>query len=109
MKAFAVLAVLLAVAVSGCGGSSSSGGSNHGDAVAGKRVFLSAGCGRCHSLKAAGTQGLLGGPLDGASLKYDFVLARVRAGGGGMPSYAKKLSESQIEDLAAFVVAATKR
>jgi mono/diheme cytochrome c family protein len=76
---------------------------------AGKRVFLSAGCGRCHSLKAAGTKGFVGGPLDGASLKFDFVVARVRAGGGGMPSYAKKLSESQIENLAAFVVAATKR
>jgi sulfite dehydrogenase len=108
MKAFALLA-LLAVAVSACGGSSSSGGSKRGDAVAGKRVFLSAGCGRCHSLKAAGTRGLLGGPLDGASLQHDFVLARVRAGGGGMPSYANKLSESQIENLVAFVVAATKR
>jgi mono/diheme cytochrome c family protein len=60
-------------------------------------------------LKAAGTKGFVGGPLDGASLKFDFVVARVRAGGGGMPSYGKKLSESQIENLAAFVVAATKR
>ena len=108
MKAFAVLAVL-AVAASGCGGSSSSGESNRGDADAGRGVFLSAGCGRCHSLKAAGTKGFLGGPLDGTSLKYDFVVARVRGGGGGMPSYGKKLSESQIENLAAFVVAASKR
>jgi mono/diheme cytochrome c family protein len=60
-------------------------------------------------LKAAGTKGFVGGPLDGASLGHDFVVARVRAGGGGMPSYGKKLSESQIENLAAFVVAATKR
>jgi mono/diheme cytochrome c family protein len=107
MKSLAVLAVM-AVAAAGCGGSSSSGGSNRGNETAGKRVFLSAGCGSCHTLKAAGTSGVIGGPLD-ASLTFDRVVARVRGGGGGMPSYAKKLSASQIESVAVFVVAATKR
>ena len=98
--------VLVAVAASACGGS---GSTNAGDPVAGKRIFVSAGCGKCHSLKAAGTSGIIGGPLDGIPHPFDDVVARVRDGGGGMPSFRKKLSPADIDDVAAFVAAATKK
>ncbi len=96
----------LVVAAAGCGGSSSE--TVRGNAVEGKRVFLSAGCGQCHTLKAAHTIGLSGGPLDGVPLTTGFVADRVRKGGGGMPSFDKKLNRQQIDDLAAFVVTASK-
>jgi plastocyanin len=37
---------------------------SHGDAAAGKAVFLSAGCGDCHTLANAGTSGTIGPSLD---------------------------------------------
>jgi mono/diheme cytochrome c family protein len=74
------------------------------NAAAGATVFKTAGCGSCHTLKAAGADGQLGPNLD--SLRPDFatVRAKVEQGGGGMPSFAGQLSPAQIRDVAAFVV-----
>ena len=73
------------------------------NAAAGASVFKTAGCGSCHTLKAAGADGQLGPNLD--SLRPDFatVQAKVEDGGGGMPSFSGQLSPAQIRDVAAFV------
>lgn len=79
------------------------GGSAQGDATAGKAVFTSAGCGGCHTLKAAGSSGNVGPNLD--DLKPDFarVKRQVENGGGAMPAFKDQLSTKQIADVSAYV------
>ena len=78
-----------------------------GDAavVAGKEVFLSAeaGCGSCHTLADAGTDGSIGPNLDEAKPPAELVVDRATNGQGVMPSFKGKLTEQQIDDLAAYV------
>lgn len=78
-----------------------------GDAAAGKQVFESAGCVACHTLAAAGATGTVGPNLDEAKPPYDLVVERVTNGKGPMPAFKDQLSEQQIQDVAAFVVAST--
>jgi mono/diheme cytochrome c family protein len=73
------------------------------DAVAGAKVFASAGCGSCHTLAAAKSSGQVGPNLDQAQPGYDQVVQKVRNGGGGMPAFGGQLSEQEISDVAAFV------
>jgi mono/diheme cytochrome c family protein len=79
------------------------------DAGAGRAVFGSAGCGTCHTLRAAGANGQIGPNLDSLSPTYAQVRAKVRRGGGGMPSFAGRLSAAQIRDVAAFVATSAGR
>ncbi|HVN60916.1 MAG TPA: c-type cytochrome [Gaiellaceae bacterium] len=78
-----------------------------GDPVAGKKVFLSAGCGGCHTLKDAGTTGTVGPNLDEKKPPLQLVLTRVTYGKSPMPSFKGQLTEQQIADVAAYVVQAT--
>jgi mono/diheme cytochrome c family protein len=73
--------------------------------AAGANVFSSAGCGSCHTLKAAGSSGVIGPNLDSLKPGFQQVRAKVIAGGGGMPSFGGRLSATQIRDVAAFVAA----
>jgi mono/diheme cytochrome c family protein len=78
-----------------------------GDPVAGKAVFANAGCGACHTLKAAGATGTVGPNLDQLKPTYDKILHQVEVGGGPMPAFKGSLSTKQIQDVAAFVFAST--
>ena len=73
------------------------------DPTAGKAVFATAGCGSCHTLGAAGAGGQIGPNLDALRPSYAQVVAKVEHGGGGMPSFARRLSAKQVRDVAAFV------
>src|SRR5512133_3828361 len=94
-----------------------------GNVAAGKAVFASAGCGGCHTFKAAGATGTTGPDLDehlsehkkeeGAAieehvresvLETDAEIAEGYAA-GVMPSYRTRLSKKQTDDLVAFIVA----
>jgi mono/diheme cytochrome c family protein len=79
-----------------------------GDAEAGEAVFESAGCVSCHTLEAAGSTGNVGPNLDEAKPDHDLVVDRVTNGSGVMPSFKGQLNETQIQDVAAYVVASTK-
>jgi len=83
------------------------GGETGGDAAAGEAVFASAGCGGCHTLKAAGSSGTVGPNLDDAKPDHALVVDRVTNGSGVMPPFGDQLSEKQIQDVAAYVVAST--
>ncbi len=78
-----------------------------GDAlvVAGKEVFQSAeaGCGSCHTLADAGTEGTIGPNLDERKPSAELVVDRVTNGQGIMPAFEGKLTEQQIDELAAYV------
>ncbi|HEY7344970.1 MAG TPA: cytochrome c [Gaiella sp.] len=96
-------------AVEGGGtGTTESGGtttepSAAGDAAAGKQVFESAGCASCHTLADAGATGAVGPNLDEAKPAASLVVDRVTNGKGAMPPFEGQLSETQIQDVAAYV------
>jgi mono/diheme cytochrome c family protein len=74
-----------------------------GDAVAGKKVFVSASCNGCHTLKDAGATGNVGPNLDDLKPSLDQVKNQVIHGGGAMPAFKGQLSAKQIDDVAAYV------
>lgn len=78
-----------------------------GDATAGKSVFVSAGCGGCHTLAAAGSNGNVGPNLDEAKPPTELVVMRVTKGQGVMPAFGDQLEPQQIADVAAYVVKST--
>jgi mono/diheme cytochrome c family protein len=78
-----------------------------GDPTKGKAVFASAGCGGCHTLKAANTNGTVGPNLDDAAPPLDKIERQVVNGGGAMPAFKGTLSTQQIADVSAFVVKST--
>ena len=89
------------------GTTTEAGGGAAGDAAAGEAVFTSAGCGGCHMLEAAGASGAVGPNLDESKPDAALVVDRVTNGAGAMPAFADELSEQQIQDVAAYVVAST--
>ena len=78
-----------------------------GDPVAGKQVFLTAGCTGCHTLKAANSHGTVGPNLDQKKPPEALVVDRVTHGKGVMPAFGGSLSDQQIADVAAFVYQST--
>ena len=83
----------------------SSGGGGGGNAAApdGKQVFASAGCGSCHTLKAAGSTGTVGPNLDTLKPTEPVVDRQVTNGGGAMPAFKGQLTAAQIKAVAQFV------
>jgi mono/diheme cytochrome c family protein len=69
----------------------------------GGAVFASAGCGNCHTLKAAGASGTIGPNLDQLRPTAATVSQIVRTGSGEMPSFSGKLSEAEIAAVATYV------
>lgn len=86
-------------------GGGGGGGGAAGDPAAGEEVFASAGCGTCHTLEEAGSTATVGPNLDESSIDEAGAAQQVAEGGGGMPPFSGQLSEEQIRDVAAFVVA----
>src|SRR6266550_5086085 len=99
MRKTALALLASTVLVAGCGGGKSTTNAT------GAKVFASAGCGGCHTLSAAKSSGQTGPNLDQANPTYDAVVRQVSNGGGGMPSFAGKLSTGQIRSVASFVAA----
>lgn len=85
----------------GCGGDA--GPADPATVRAGGEVFGQAGCGACHTLGAAGSRGRIGPSLDDRRPDADEVDGQVRDGGGGMPAYAGRLSDEEIEAVSAYV------
>jgi mono/diheme cytochrome c family protein len=82
-----------------------------GNPVAGKAVFR-AKCGSCHTLKPAGTvaKSQNAGPmLTGKRESVARIMKQLSGSGSGlMPTFVGVLSTKQINDVVAFVVAASK-
>jgi mono/diheme cytochrome c family protein len=74
-----------------------------GNATAGRDVFLRSGCGDCHSLLAARATGTRGPNLDESEPDFTRVVECVTTGPGDMPSFAGRLSNAEIRDVAKFV------
>ena len=91
--------ILAAFAMTACAGDDAA----NGDPVAGKRLFSSSGCSGCHTFTAAGSKGTTGPNLDDARPSPGAVVHQLQHGGGLMPSFEGKLSEKDMNNLAAFV------
>ena len=83
--------------------SGSGGGSSAGAAPDGKKIFASAGCAGCHTLKAAGATGNVGPNLDQLKPPEDVVAHQVTVGGGAMPAFKGQLSDAEIQAVAQYV------
>jgi cytochrome c553 len=88
----------------GGGGGGQGGGGAAGDPAAGEAIFTS-NCGSCHTLQEAGTSGTIGPNLDESTIDEAGAVQQITEGGGGMPAFEGQLSEKEIQDVAAFVVA----
>jgi cytochrome c6 len=118
MRRLAVLAGLV-IALSGCGGgeeatpepatvegevtTQAEEPAGEGDAENGKQIFMSQGCGSCHTLADAGTSGSVGPNLDDSQPSVELAVDRVTNGAGVMPPFGDKLSEQEILDVATYV------
>ena len=69
----------------------------------GKKVFASAGCGGCHTLKDAGATGNVGPNLDQLKPPKAVVAHQVEVSGGAMPAFKGRLSDAQIQAVAGYV------
>jgi len=92
-------------AAGGGGGETTGGGETSG--ADGEAIFAEAGCGGCHTLEAAGTNGKVGPNLDDAKPEKELVIDRVTNGQGAMPSFKDTYSPEQIDAVADYVVAST--
>lgn len=75
----------------------------------GRKVFTQTAqppCALCHTLQAAGAEGTIGPSLDELKPDTERIVQAVRKGVGVMPPFADKLSEAQIQAVAAFVAKA---
>jgi mono/diheme cytochrome c family protein len=105
-----IIIAAFALVLPACGGGDDGDGNGTSTLAdsPGAKVFADAGCGNCHTLKAAGTTGTVGPNLDDAQPDAARVEQQVRDGGGAMPAFEDKLSDQEIKDVAEFVAAATR-
>jgi mono/diheme cytochrome c family protein len=80
----------------------SEGGGGAADAE-GAKIFASAGCASCHTLKAADSNGQVGPNLDDLKPDEATVEKQVTNGGGGMPAFKDSLSPEQIKAVSTYV------
>jgi mono/diheme cytochrome c family protein len=83
------------------------GGQAQGNAEAGSAIFNEQGCGGCHVLEAAGSNGSVGPNLDESKPDYDLIVDRVTNGQGVMPAFGDELSEQEIRNVSAYVFQST--
>ena len=105
VAAFAVVVLLVGPELIGAKKSTAASGAtaSGGAPPSGAQVFSSAGCGGCHTLKAAGSSGTTGPNLDQLQALGATVAAIVRSGAGVMPSFSSRLSGAQIQAVAQYV------
>jgi mono/diheme cytochrome c family protein len=118
VRPLALLLSAVALSLAGCGGgggdseSGADGGTTdeeEGNATLGEIVFVTEGCGGCHTLEAAGVignideEGSVAPDLDEAKASYDEIVEVVTNGRGAMPSFQGDITPKDIRDVAAYV------
>jgi len=78
-------------------------GPSAADLAAGKKVFTTAGCVSCHTLKDANATGKVGPNLDQLKPAQPVVVKQVTNGGAAMPPFKGTLTPEQIQAVATYV------
>jgi mono/diheme cytochrome c family protein len=107
VAAFAVVVLLVGPELIGARRSAGAAERGGGAPRSGSAVFASAGCGGCHTLKAAGSSGTTGPNLDDAKPSSATVASIVTGGAGVMPSFKDRLSAADIQAVARYVADST--
>jgi mono/diheme cytochrome c family protein len=81
----------------------SSGSGSGGATTIDAKALFSDNCGSCHTLKAAGTTGIVGPNLDDLKPDAKTVEAAMKSGPGSMPEFGKTLKSDQLRAVAQFV------
>jgi mono/diheme cytochrome c family protein len=69
----------------------------------GEALYASQGCGGCHVLTAAGSEGAVGPNLEETQLTEPEIAAVIANGRGAMPAFSGSLDEEEIDALAAYI------
>jgi len=85
------------------GGASTGAATTGGASADGAKIFASAGCASCHTLKAADSNGQTGPNLDDLKPDAATVEQQVTNGGGGMPAFKDSLSPEEIKAVSQYV------
>jgi len=88
---------------------SACGGGNSLAKTAGAKVFTTYGCNQCHTLSAVKAKGDVGPNLDLLKPDVPTVAHQVLVGGNGMPPFRQTLTHRQIQQVAQFVAAASRK
>jgi len=94
---------LTAFGLTACASGGGSGGGKSASNDTGAAVFKDAGCGGCHALGAAGSNGSVGPSLDALKPDAERVARQVEFGGRGMPPFGDQLSDAEIKAVADYV------
>jgi mono/diheme cytochrome c family protein len=98
-------AALVAACAGGIGGMARAQDAPSGDAVEGKRLYLSVGCFTCHGRSGQG--GAMNGPapiLAKTAMPFDGFKGQLRQPVNDMPAYSEKvMTDKQVADIYAFV------
>ena len=78
-------------------------GPSPAELAAGKKVFTTAGCASCHTLKDANATGKVGPDLDQLKPAQPVVVKQVTNGGAAMPPFKGTLTPEQIQAVATYV------
>ena len=102
----AALAAIFLIVGCGGGGGDSGGDESSGSGSPGAQVFADAGCGDCHTMRAANATGKVGPNLDELRPNEERVVTQVTNGGNGMPAFKNELTAAEIQEVAGFVATA---
>ena len=106
----AVAAAALSIALGGCGSGGPTPTVQQQSLDSGRRVFVKAGCGGCHTLAEAGTHGTVGPNFDTSEqLSAAQIREQLVIGAGGMPSFRTRLSPRERAQVARFLAAVMSR
>jgi mono/diheme cytochrome c family protein len=100
-RAARALALAGVVTFAGCGGTKA----HHGNLLSeGRTVFISAGCGGCHTVASVNAHGRIGPDFDTSEqLTRAQIHTEVRFGEDGMPSFYGRISREQETAVIEFV------
>jgi sulfite dehydrogenase len=107
LVALVFVAAVVALPAMGAVLTRNQGAGDPGNAVLGKKVFIQF-CGKCHALKAAGSQGTLGPNLDQDAVTYNRVVTAIEEGVGGIQAeyVLRNVTFNQVYNVAKYVVTA---
>jgi mono/diheme cytochrome c family protein len=101
VRALITIALVATVTAAGCGDHRTDSRRLIAD---GRRIFVSAGCGSCHTVASVGAHGTVGPNFDTSELlDRAQIRSQLNEGVGGMPSFRARLTPREEDAVTEFV------